>query len=539
MSFKSTIASLKNKLSKKLLIAIAGLLVFGGLTAIVKAEFYPNRTPFDYNKSPVNGSTCSDADKGQNNRCGSLTGPVFNSFINTPSYGDERAFVDARRSDQTASGSYKNVLNDVTGGSKEVVIRTYVHNNANSSTNASGLGVAKNAKVRIALPTAESQTLRARGYISADNANPSLVEDTVDLVGSQNFRVEYIPGSATIYNNGAFKNGGKLNDSVVTTGAPIGYDSLNGNLPGCFDYEAVVQIRIRIVTKESSTLKFSKQVRLAGTKEWKKEVKAKPGDNVEWLLTTDAIGKAPQNNIIVRDVPAPNTELVPGSVKWIDAVQNAAQNDKPLFDGGINVGNYVDGGGFYIMFSSKVLGNFDECEVRVRNLAYVRSDTTKEIGDDADVIITKDNCNPPVEPEYSCDLVTLEQLGGRKVKATVKATATNGASIKNYVYDFGDGSDKLVTDKTSAEHTYAKDGSYVTRVAVNVSVDGKYQLVESDKCAAPVKFESGKPVTPVTPTTPTTPSELPNTGAGDVFGMVAAVTVAGAMAHRIVLAKRS
>lgn len=546
MSFKSTISSLKNKLSKKLLIAITGLLIFGGLTAIVRAEFYPNRTPFDYNKLPVNGSTCTDADKGQYNRCGSLTGPVFNSFINTPSYGDERAFVDARRSDQTASGSYKNVLNDVTGGSKEVVIRTYVHNNANSSTNASGLGIAKNAKVRIALPTAESQTLRARGYISADNASPALVEDTVDLVGSQKFKVEYVPGSAIIYNNGAYKNGGKLSDNVVTTGAPIGYDSLNGKLPGCFEYEAVVQIRVRIVTKESSTLKFNKQVRLAGTKEWKKEVKAKPGDKVEWLLTTDAIGKAPQNNIIVRDVPAPNTELVPGTVKWIDAVQNATQNDKPLFDGGINVGNYVDGGGFYIMFSSKVLGNFDECEVRVRNLAYVRSDTTKEIGDDADVVITKEDCKKPEEekPIYSCDLVTLEELGGRKVKATVKATAENGASIKNYVYDFGDGSDKLVTDKTTAEHTYAKDGSYVTRVAVNMTVNGKDKLVESDKCAAPVKFESGKPVvpvvpvTPVTPVKPTAPSELPNTGSGEVLGVVSAVTAAGAMSHNIMSRRR-
>lgn len=535
MNLKNKLTKFKNKFSKKLLIALIGLLVFGGLTAIVRAEFYPNRTPFDYSKP------CNPDDDNIYDRCGSLTGPVFNSFINTPSYGDERAFLDARRSDQTASGSYKNVLNDVTDGSREVVLRTYIHNNANTSTNESGLGVAKNTKVRVALPTAESQTLRARSYISADNANPALVEDTVDLVGGQDFKVEYIPGSAILYNNGPFKNGTQLNDSIVTTGAQIGYDSLNGNLPGCFDYKTVVQIRVRIIVKETSNLKFSKQVRLAGTKEWKKEVKAKPGDKVEWLLTTDAIGKAPQNNIVVRDVAAPNTELVPGSVKWIDAEQNAVQNDKPLFDGGINVGNYVDGGGFYIMFSSIISGNFKECEVRVRNLAYVKSDTTPEIGDDADVIITKENCKKPEEkkPVYSCDLVILEELGGRKVKATVKATAENGAKVKNYVYDFGDGSDKLVTDKTSAEHTFAKDGSFVVRVAVNVDIDGKHKVVESDKCAVPIKFEAGKP--PVTPPVvkPETPVELPKTGAGDVFGIVVAVTVAGAVAHRLVLSKQS
>lgn len=52
--------------------------------------------------------------------------------------------------------------------------------------------------------------------------------------------------------------------------------------------------------------------------------------------------------------------------------------------------------------------------------------------------------------------------------------------------------------------------------------DSSKHSKDLSKCAA----------TPVTPTTPTTPTELPNTGAGDVIALFAAVTVAGALAYR-------
>lgn len=64
-----------------------------------------------------------------------------------------------------------------------------------------------------------------------------------------------------------------------------------------------------------------------------------------------------------------------------------------------------------------------------------------------------------------------------------------------------------------------------------------------------------KPTTPTTPTTPetpktpetpttvttvsTTPEKLPNTGAGDIFGLFSGVTMAGAGAHRIYQSRRA
>lgn len=528
MKIFSKIRESFRKLSKTAVITIAALGILAGIgvaAKLVTAEFYPNRTPFDYSKP------CNPNDDNKYDRCGSLTGPVFNSFINTPSYGDERAFVDARRSDQNSGGDlYKNVLPNVTEGSKEVVVRMYVHNNANQSTNASGLGVAKNAKVRVFVPTATSQALRARGYISADNA--ATVEDTVDFTANKAFSVAYVPGSAKLFDNDNFKSGVKLADTIVTTGAQIGSDKLDGTFKGCFEYEAVVELKLKVTPKESPNVKFAKQVRKTGDKTWVESVNTKPGDKVEWLLTSQNTGDPVLNNVILRDVLPPHVKLVSGSVKWIAPSQTAVQNDKPLFDGGINIGNYAKNGGAYIMFTTEVLGDLpaDKCEVRVRNLAYMKSDQTKETEDSADVVIKKDNCVPPQpeKPTYDCKAVSLKELGGRKIRVTVTPVMTGDVTVKHYVYDFGDGSSPLVSTKDTVEYTYAKDGDYVTRVKVVFNVGDETKEVDSDKCAAPITFTSEVKGEQTPPTT------LPSTGPTELVGVFVATSFAGAIAYSMV-----
>src|SRR3989344_3022403 len=96
----------KTKLFVGLIVATAG-----APGTVVFAGWSPNRPVFDYNNTA--------------DRVGSLTGPVFNSFINTPFYGDERAFFDASRTDQASQpNAFKDVLAYPTQGSKEVILRT-------------------------------------------------------------------------------------------------------------------------------------------------------------------------------------------------------------------------------------------------------------------------------------------------------------------------------------------------------------------------------------------------------------------------------
>src|ERR1035437_6421582 len=94
---------IRHSISRKSKIALVVLALGLGAAAfpVVHAEFYPIRPTFDYNKYDPNNLNCNDPNNiaAQNGRCGSLNGPVFDSFINTPSYGDERAFFDGHRSD--------------------------------------------------------------------------------------------------------------------------------------------------------------------------------------------------------------------------------------------------------------------------------------------------------------------------------------------------------------------------------------------------------------------------------------------------------
>lgn len=528
---------LSHNIRKGHLVAVAVLAIVGVGGGLVQAEFYPNRPTYDYNKSG-NGN-CSDptnpaVDFG---RCGSMDGPVFNSFINTPSYGDERAFLDARRTDQTASGSYKNVLSDVTQGSREVIVRMYVHNNANGTTNASGEGVAKDTKVRIDLPEATASSLRTRGYISASNATPQLVEDTVDFTSGEAFSVAYIPGSATLVNNQGFKNGVALNDSIVTTGALIGDDALDGQLPGCFEYEAIVQIRVKVTPKQNPAIEFKKEVNKAGVDGWKEEVSVKPGDKIKWLITFKNTGPVDLTNVRISDKLPPHVQLVPGTVRYIDANQDVVQGDAPLFGtGGINYNKWSPNGGFYVRFETTAKSDFEGCSVFIRNIAYNNTDQTSQLEDTADVRIVKENCVPPVTPKYACDLLTVKPLGDRKYELKTNFTATGGATFKQVSYAITSNGQTIApfvtTNATNAVFTLPADGTYVFRATPQFTVDGKVvSAADNDKCAASVSLAG---VTPVK----TTPVALPNTGVESLIGLFAIVTLIGAGAHRFWFARR-
>lgn len=386
-------------LSAKTKVIIAGILLAGviGAPIAVNAGFYPDRPVFNYNKYDANNQNCDDPNNPAANggRCGSMNGPVFNSFINTPSYGDERYFTDGYRTDQ-GKASTKDTIANVTEGSKQVVIRMYVHNNANESTNASGKGVAKNAKVKLELPKTSGSSLQAVGAISASNA--SEVSDTVYMTANRSFRVEYVPGSAKLLRN---TNSYALSDSIVTSGAPIGYNTMNGELPGCFGYAALVEVTVNIVPDSSHDLQLVKQVKNVGdTTGWKKEVNSKPGQEEQWLLTTKNVALDTLTDVSVRDILPPHLALVPGSVKIVNSdSQSYAQQDSPLFGNGLNLGTYPTDGGRYVMFKTRALDDFAGCSVRVRNVAKAKSaQTPNEISDYADVVITKENCNPGPGP---------------------------------------------------------------------------------------------------------------------------------------------
>lgn len=460
---------------------------------------------------------------------------TFNSFTGVPGIGDERQFFNGHYSD--AGSVYSDPMPQVKNGDV-LTLQVYVHNNADESLNASGAGIARNTKVRVVLPEGIAKAQEATAYISADNAQPQTVYDTLDF-GAANggsFQMEYVPGSAHLKGNFTDVS---LPDSIVTTGAAIGTRGADGNMEGCYKQMVYVTLQVKVKMPQYS---LTKQVRMNGqtSADWTETKNVKAGDTTQWLLTFKNTGSTALSAVnIVDKVPAGMT-VVPGSVKLINGNypsgyvygSNAIQDNGRTIN--IKIGDYnPDAAGIaYVIFDTTIdKPAADVCSAKTLvNKAYATPSGFGAIWDTASVTVPGNVCEQPKTPVYSCDLIDLTK-GDRQVTVNLtKYTALNGASLKMVTYNFGDGK-TLTTDKLSATHKYTDYGTYNVSATLTFRVNDKDVTgVTSESCAASVTF--------TTPQTPETPPELPDTGAGSVIGIFGVVSVLGAIGYRLFLGRK-
>ena len=164
----------------------------------------PKRPTYDYDRYDPNDNNCADPNNPGRffGRCGATTGHVLDSFIDTPSYGDETHFFDARLNDQ-ATNTNTDPLAGVTIGST-IVLRVYVDNDTLVNPSNPAASETHNTRVRVNLhPTTDVEqllsnkwVLQPEAFISASNAQT--VEDGVNLIGPEPFALEYEAGSARL-----------------------------------------------------------------------------------------------------------------------------------------------------------------------------------------------------------------------------------------------------------------------------------------------------------------------------------------------------
>lgn len=145
----------------------------------------------------------------------------------------------------------------------------------------------------------------------------------------------------------------------------------------------------------------------------------------------------------------------------------------------------------------------------------------------------------PTTPVFTCDGLTIEKIGGRKVKVSVSYTAdpSSRVQVRTYEYNFGDGSTAQVTNKNPNEYEYAKDGTYNVNVKVTFAVDGVNQTISGSNCAKTVTFTT-KEVCKYNSTIDAdnvnckVPTALPRTGGSATLGMFIVTTMLGMFAFR-------
>ena len=232
--------------------ALAGLGILAGAVLVPAALFAwgPSRPTFTTaNPAPYN---------------------TFNSITDNPAYGDERNFLRVKPADAPTS-AYSDSTKLEAGKKYDAYI--YYHNDAAENLKL----VAENTVMKVQLPAVVNGSAQSVAYINSSNSKPTSVWDETTLKSDNAVAIRMVPGSAHIYNQGA-TNGAKLADSIITTGVKLGYNALDGKVPGCNKYAGYVKFQF---VADQPNFEVSKSVRKQGTSSWLETTAVKPGETVD------------------------------------------------------------------------------------------------------------------------------------------------------------------------------------------------------------------------------------------------------------------
>jgi uncharacterized repeat protein (TIGR01451 family) len=408
---------------------------------------------------------------------------TFDSITDNPEVGDERNILTIKDASNTASGGWQDAATAQAG--HEYLIRVYVHNDA-----AANLGLkATNVRTKVNVPTTTGKSVQLGGFITADNATPGEIWDSATLTSSSDFNVAYVAGSARYYNNVFGANGTALSDTIVTdTGAQLGYDKLDGVIPGCLQYAGYVTFKVKVQGPQTDTFTMSKQVSKHGENKWVDSYAAQPGETVDYLIQYKNTGSTQQDNVVVKDtLPAGMTYVAGSTVLGNSKTPTGAKiSDNLTTTSGVNIGSYAAGANGWIIYSAKVAANdsLPTCgDNKLTNNATVETDSGNK-SDSADVTTTK-KCEETKTPKYECSGLSVDKISRTQFKFTATKTVEN-ATFKKFTFVVRDakGNQIATQDSTDGTYTYSQDkvGTYTVQATVVVTVNGQDKTATSDAC---------------------------------------------------------
>jgi uncharacterized repeat protein (TIGR01451 family)/LPXTG-motif cell wall-anchored protein len=270
---------------------------------------------------------------------------TFDSITNNPNYGDERNFVTIKDASNTNAGGWVDEITPQNG--KEYYVRMYVHNNAAANLNL----VAKNVTAKFNVPTYAAKRVQIDGYLSADNATPGSIWDQAVFSSNNNFNLSYEAGSAT-YTNNVFTGGTALPDSVASSGAKLGYRSMNGDIPGCLQYSGYVIFKVKATTSEFT---LQKTVRINGSSDttFKNSVNVSPSTKVDYQIYFKNTGGTQLTDVVIKDALPAGESYVAGTT-YLHNSDGTKQVADGLTTSGLNIGGYLPNGDAYLKFTATV-----------------------------------------------------------------------------------------------------------------------------------------------------------------------------------------
>ena len=383
---------------------------------------------------------------------------TFNSITNNNTEGDERYFVTAKAAD---NGKWADTT--VVEDGKDYIVKMYVHNNAGANLNL----VAENVKAFAYIENKGSQT-QVSGKITSTNANPNAVwdETTFKSANGEEFTLSFVSGSAE-YTNA--KNGQarkfKLSNNLLNNGTALGYDQMDGKIPGCFQYSGVVTYKVRAAFKKkpvtpNPSYELQKQVQVEGSNTWSENVEMKAGQTVRYRLHFKNTGNVDLKDVVLKDVLPAGLTYVKGS--------SVNGDGKAVADGiignGLNYGTVKVGQEFNLYFKATV-NKTDKCEKGKKLTNTVKTnpkydvdtngdgkaDTTKEVGEKQDTADVTINC-----AKKTCDDFGGKEKPEGDYTEKKEFKGDDGETIICYVEKKVDCDDFGAKEKPEGEYTIEK-----------------------------------------------------------------------------------
>lgn len=332
---------------------------------------------------------------------------TFNSITNNAKHGNEFNFTQIRNA--TDGGQFGEHVDLIPG--KEYEVYVFYHNNAKSSLNESGEGIAQNAQMRVQMPgrVAKGADARVDGVVSADNAKPQQVWDEAKMSNKTDgdITLRYVQDSANLTNADAAGNNRVFDvdgHALLQGGIKLGWNEMDGKLPGCNEYSGYVKYRFKAV---QPNFEVTKEVSAHNQNDYKKSMQVNAGDTVDYKIQYSNTGSINQENVVIRDELPAGVSYIPGSTQYSNSNtgnQWRATESDAIVGEGYNIGHYAPGAKAWIKFSAKV-DDLDALECgpnKLTNTAHAQTDNGDK-SDTADIIVKKE-CEEPPKKIKVCDL---------------------------------------------------------------------------------------------------------------------------------------
>ena len=280
----------------------------------------------------------------------------LNSITDQPGYGDERDFFRVRNASAGTDWTNKIELKR----EDEFEASIFFHNN--SSEQAANYVYARAEMPAIVRTDEDDSNNLALAHLTASNAQPSAVNDSIRFVNNTDtdFALRYIAGTARIVSDSTV-NGTALSDQSLFSekdGVRLGSESLDGVLPP----GASGRIVFRFVAVQPG-FNFENRLRVAGTKEWKRDLEAQPGAQIEIQLGYFNTGDTEQRDVVLKARWPQGLHYIDGQTELVNSStgQGGTRMGDGIHAGGVNIGHYGPGANAYLYSKATVAG--PECSV--------------------------------------------------------------------------------------------------------------------------------------------------------------------------------